>query len=60
MYTNADCYFSGTGNSFDAALELCKHISIEKVFYIPTLDKRKLDEYEEIIKKLLNRSWGRL
>lgn len=49
MYKTAVCYFSGTGNSFDAALELCKHISIEKVFYIPTLDKRKLDAFEEII-----------
>lgn len=49
MYKTAICYFSGTGNSFDISLEICKHISIEKVFYIPTLDKRKLSDFEEII-----------
>lgn len=49
MYKTAICYFSGTGNSFDVSLELCKHISIEKVFYIPTLDKRKLNEFQELI-----------
>ncbi|MEX1377361.1 MAG: EFR1 family ferrodoxin [Eubacteriales bacterium] len=49
MLKTAICYFSGSGNSFDVTLELCKYIDVESIFYIPNLDVKKLDEFEEVI-----------
>ena len=49
MIKTAICYFSGSGNSFDISLELCKHIDVESIFYLPNLDKKKLEKYDEII-----------
>ena len=45
----AICYFSGAGNSFDITLEFCKYIDVESIFFIPKLDKSKLDGFEEVI-----------
>ena len=49
MLKTAICYFSGSGNSFDVTLELCKYIDAETIFYIPNLDVKKLDAFDEII-----------
>ena len=49
MVKTAVCYFSGSGNSFDISLELCKYIDVESVFYIPNINVKKLEDFEEII-----------
>jgi len=49
MVKTAICYFSGTGNSFDITLELCKYIDVEFIFYLPNLDIKKLAVYDEVI-----------
>ena len=49
MLKTAICYFSGSGNSFDLTLELCKHINVESIFYIPNLKMDKLASFDEII-----------
>ena len=49
MTKTAICYFSGSGNSFDVTLELCKYLDVESIFYLPNLGRRKLDEFDDII-----------
>ncbi|MDR0909604.1 MAG: EFR1 family ferrodoxin [Spirochaetaceae bacterium] len=45
----AICYFSGTGNGFDIALSLEKHIEGSNVFYIPFTDIELLVNYSRLI-----------
>ena len=42
MVKTAICYFSGSGNSFDISLELCKYIDVESVFYIHNINVKKI------------------
>lgn len=49
MIKTAICYFTGSGNSFDIAIELCKYIDSESLYYIPNIKKNKLDDFDEVI-----------
>ncbi len=49
MLKTAICYFSGSGNSFDLTLEMCKQIDVESIFYIPNIKMDKLSGFDEII-----------
>ncbi len=49
MFKTLICYFSGSGNSYDTAIELGNNLHGAMLKYIPNIDPEITKEYEEII-----------